>query len=280
MASLNQRVLTYHVVPRFDIPAKGGPLSLGTILSDLKRLVPLNRKFVIDPGDLAYTPVSQTDFKNSLARARQLNFEAWVKALGLPVGASTDAGGSSDIEDSVSCDSIITTYFDPDDAYIKESFQRKPIQDKLDAAKEQMLDSLRMRTTDLYLVTGLKVAKNLKFNKSGATERHINTSVEGSEPHTNAAEGGFKGEASETKEHSLEFTVDDIIIGYRVNHYSVKRVFGKNKEPKDKGVLDGDMQDDGESEGEQPQLEFEPIPEGPASRDSIKDPANNELWIN
>ncbi|KAF5021965.1 hypothetical protein F66182_6005 [Fusarium sp. NRRL 66182] len=280
MASVDDRVLSYHVVPHFAIPAKNGPLSLGTIVSNLRHLAPLNRgPFLVNPDGLTYDPVVQTDFKDTLARVRKLNTSAWLKALGLPFGASANIGASDDIEDSVSCDSIITTYFDPDPSgvYAKKCFAVKPVKDALDAGKDEWFDSFRVRSIVLYLVTGLKVARNLKFNNSGTQERHMGGSAEGSEPHTNAVEGGVKADASEEKKHNLQFTVDDIIIGFRVNKYRVRRIFGMNGRLKERGVLDGDMQDDQESQSAEPDFEVELIPD--ESEDRTANDGTGEVWV-
>ena len=101
MASINRHVRTYHVVPRFDIAAHGGPLALGTIMSDLRSLRPLNRGpyHVKVPDQLLYAPVEQADFRDTLERVRERNIGAWARALGLPVGASADIGDAEDIEE-------------------------------------------------------------------------------------------------------------------------------------------------------------------------------------
>jgi hypothetical protein len=246
MAPTDQEILTYHVVPRFDIPAKGGPLSLGTIVNDLKTLVPLNSRqnHVKVPDELIYAPVTHTDYKDTLVRARSANFNAWVKALGLPVGGSVDAGGSKDIEKTISCESVVTTYFDPDPAgdYLQECLAVRPIQDRL-----------KTRAVDLYLVTGLKVAKKLSFNKSTAGEQHAEVSAEAKEPQTNAVDTGMKAGASDKKKQELEFGTNDIVIGFRVNKYRCTRsLFSRssNSQVNDEGIVNGNMMHDARNQNQ------------------------------
>ncbi|KAI3320649.1 hypothetical protein HD806DRAFT_505782 [Xylariaceae sp. AK1471] len=277
MASNDKEILTYHVVPRFDIAAEGGPLSLGTVIADLNFLRPLNRKpfHVKVPDDLKYTPVTQTDFKDTLAKARSANFKAWAKALGLPVGASTNIGASKDLERTVSCESIVTTYFDPDPAgkYVRECLAVTPIQDWLEGSDDY--------TADLYLVTGLKVAKKLRFNKSDSTECHVVAEAEARDPNANVIEAGVAGELTAENQQALEFSVDDIVIGYRVNLYRCRRLlFRKGRKTIDKGVLEGDMMD-GREAGEQPQTDFEVllIPEELAAREEAAATRTNECWV-
>ncbi|KAL7895846.1 hypothetical protein HDV63DRAFT_380779 [Trichoderma sp. SZMC 28014] len=226
MASRNE-ILTYHVVPRFDIAAKGGPLALGTVVTDIKRLMPLNRGvFHVEvPKELQYTPVEQTNFKDTLIKARNANIKGWLQARGLPVEASADIGGLRDLENTISCKSIITTYFDPDPAgdYIKQCLDVKPIHDWLDAAKGH--------SADLYIITGLKVAKKLKFNNSSTAELHVDVKAGASEPHTNAVDIGASAGIGGKNQQELEFEVDDIVTGFRLNKYHcVKRLFQKRRD--------------------------------------------------
>ncbi len=145
-------MLTYHVAPRFDIAAKGGPLKLGTVVADLATVVPLNGGvFHLQvPDDLPYEPVIQTDFKDTLMAARSLNANAWLKFLGLPVGASASIENSRDLESGVECDSVTTTYFDdPAETYIRQVPQR--------GAGPELAPPLQgLHGPDLHVVTGLK----------------------------------------------------------------------------------------------------------------------------
>lgn len=278
MGPNDKGILTYHVVPRFDIAAKGGPLALGTIVTNLKRLVPLNRgSFHVEvPEDLKYMPVCQTQFKDTLIKAREANFSAWFKALGVSAGASVNAGCSRDLEKTVSCDSIITSYFDPDPAgdYMRQCLAAKPIQAWLDASNKH--------TANLYMITGLKVARNLKFNKSSAAEMHARAGIEAKEPHTSAVEGGVSVDVSGSTKQDLEFGVDDIIIGYRVQYFQcVRKRFRKERSTKDKGILEGNLMNHRGSEAEQPETTFKllPIPEEmTALEQAIADNAT-ECWI-
>ncbi|KAI8634152.1 hypothetical protein F5Y19DRAFT_412140 [Xylariaceae sp. FL1651] len=277
MAS-SEQVLTYHVVPRFDIAAKGGPLALGTVVTDIKRLIPLNRgQFHVKvPEDLKYAPVIQTNFKDTLIKARNANIKGWLKACGLPVGASASIGGSKDLENTVSCESIVTTYFDPDPAgdYVKECLAVKPIQGWLDAAKGH--------TADLHIVTGLKVAKKLMFNKSSSAELHAGAEAEMSEPHTQAVDAGAGIDVGGKNQQALEFEVDDIVIGIRLNRYRcVKRLFRKGRVTKYEGVLDGDLMSDQKKAVEQPEIDFEltPILEEAIAREQAAAAGETECWI-
>lgn len=278
MASADKNLLTYHVVPRFDIAAEGGPLSLGTIVYDLKRLIPLNRReFHIEvPEELKYTPVTQTDVKDTLRRAREANFAAWVKAAGLPAGASAAAGTTKNATESVSCESIVTTYFDPDPSgsYMRSALAVKPVQD--------WLEGFDGHWTELYLITGLKIAKGLDFMKSSTAGKDIDGKVELKEPTTNAIETGAEITASREKGRELEFSVNDIVLGFRVNRYRCRRFwFRKNWTTKDKGIMSGNMMGDEPSENSPVETEFEPVPmpEEITAREKARVAGASECWI-
>ncbi|KAI0153428.1 hypothetical protein BJ166DRAFT_356378 [Pestalotiopsis sp. NC0098] len=276
--SSSQPVFTWHVVPRFDISAKkGGPLALGTVVTDIKRLIPLNRRdyHVEVPKTLIYPSVKHTHFKDTLARARNANMHGWLRACGLPVGAAAEIGGSQDLENSVSCESVVTTYFDPDAAYITKCLDVQPIKDHLQAAKGY--------SADLFVVTGLKVAKQLKFNRSDATEVHARAEGRLAEPHTGAVDTGAGVDVGETQKRDLEFETNDIVIGLRLNKYHcVKRIFGHGRRIHDQGVLDGDMMS-GHTKGtnEHAEISFEEacIPEESTVRDLAVTSGESECWV-
>ncbi|KAF5602527.1 major facilitator superfamily mfs-1 [Fusarium pseudocircinatum] len=277
MASMNEP-LTYHVVPRFDIAAKGGPLSLGTVVGDLKTLVPLNRgkSHVTVPSYLMYAPVIQTNFKDTLVRARNANIKGWAKALGLPASASTDIGGSKALENTVTCESVLTRYFDPDPSgdYVKRCLGVKSVRDWLGRRDE--------RYVDVYIVTGLKVARKLKFNNSSALELHVEAKGSLTEPNTNAIDVGADVNVGGKNTKDLEFEVDDIVLGIRLNGYSCKRPwFGGQRSTQDKGLLDGNMQDNQQEAVQHQEIEFEPlpIPEETAAKERAVMEGERECWI-
>lgn len=276
-------------MPRFDIPAQRGPLALGTVISDLEHLTPLNiRNRIQVPENLVYNPVVQTNVQDTLLKARTSNFKAWLQARGLPVEGSVSVGGSKEVENDMSCESIVATYFDPDHAYVKDCLAVKPIQDWLDNTNS---------SANLYLVTGLKVAKKLKFNNSSTAEHRVKGEIQVSEPYTNVVDAGAGIDVSGTDQKKLGFEVDDIVIGtrfYRVK--CVKRFFHKAWDIKPIGVFDGDMRghradmmsyregmtSDGKEAVEQPDgIDFEPLPilEETIAREHAAIAGEDECWI-
>lgn len=256
---------------------------MGTVVSDIKRLVPLNRGKFHTPvsSDLMYAPVLQTNFKDTLVRARNANVKAWVNAVGLPASASADIGGSKELENTVSCDSILTRYFDPDPSgdYVRKCLCVKPIRDWLGAKK-------KVRNVDLYIVTGLKVARKLRFNRCSTTELHADVEGKLTEPNTNLVDVGTGVNVGGKNALNLEFEVDDIVIGVRFNRYScsksiVATIFGGERDTKDRGLLDGNMQDDQQEAVKQLDIDFEllPIQEETAAKAKAAAEGQGECWI-
>jgi hypothetical protein len=146
---------------------------------------------------------------------------------------------------------------------------------------QEWLDNSDEYTADLYLVTGLKVAKELNFNKSNSSEHHIESKIEAKDPTAGVVDTGTAGELTDEKQQALQFNVDDIVIGYRVSLYRCRRcLFKKSRKTIDEGVVGGDLLDN-RGGGEQPQTEFEalPIPEELAAREEATTIGVTECWV-
>ncbi|UQC87782.1 uncharacterized protein CLUP02_13301 [Colletotrichum lupini] len=203
----NGRVRTYHVVPRFDLAAEGGQLG----------------------------------FRETRASIREGSFDAWVKILGClgteSTGGSATIAESRDAENTVSCEEIVTTYFDPDDSFLEASFAIEPVRHHLERSRDW--------TATLYMVTGIKVAKGLEYNRSNNIQGQIGTQAAIDGAHNVVAETSIAANFSGANDHSLEFAVaSDIVIGFRVNKFRCVRRFGfgkKDRKVKDNGLLTGAM---------------------------------------
>lgn len=63
-----------------------------------------------------------------------------------------DLSAERAIEETVECDAITTTYFDPTPEYVQLSLAVKEVQ--------VCLEGSRSRATDLYMITELKVGRD------------------------------------------------------------------------------------------------------------------------
>lgn len=255
MASTLRGTKTYHHVPRFDMAADGGPLFLGAIFQDLKFQRPaLNRDAndrVEVRHELMYKPVTLKDFRESLAISTSASLAAWFRCLTC-VSGSVGVSGSRDANDVVHPKEVVTTYFDPDDEYLHDCFQARPI-------KEYLAGSNKW-TAELYLITGLKVGKSTAHEEFKKSQRHTGLHTEGKIVQADVKAGGEAKSQATSEQHSKCKALEDIVVGYRVNKFRCKRRFNSNHEDRkfrDDGVVPGNMMAGQERKAEQAQVQFE-----------------------
>ncbi|RSL54892.1 hypothetical protein CEP54_009628 [Fusarium duplospermum] len=253
-----QRIPTFHVVPHFNFAAKGGALQLGRVYKDLLEMAPMNKKpeHCVDVDeDEIYPPTTQSGFEATTSQLLTGEFGIWAKALGVG-GAGAGAGAEKSVYESASCTSVVTFYFDPDEDYVSRCLSVKPVEDYMAGAGR--------KRPAVFLLTGLKVAKKLKFHTEASRGMHAE------------AEGGVhipqepvkleaKAELAAQKAKVLGFETDDIVVGFRVAKYQRKKpsIFGKKKEEKSVGGLyieGAEMLDDENVTKTAPRWEYEEVP--------------------
>lgn len=212
MASISDSPPTYHIVPRFDIAAKGGALQLGTVVDSLRMLRPLNRGDIVSiPENLSYKPVTFNGFTETWSRLREGHGSIWAKVFMLQgSSASAEASNKHDTQRTVTCDALVTTYFDPDEAYVARSLAVTGVTNHFIGSGYE---------DDVYLITGLKIAKKLRYGWTSSTQLRVDAEVAGQEPHSGSQIGAKAGGVVDN-EHSLEFEADDILVGFRVKRYA------------------------------------------------------------
>ncbi|KAH0430330.1 hypothetical protein CcaCcLH18_07842 [Colletotrichum camelliae] len=279
MASDTESPPTYHVVPRFDIAAKGGALELGTVVDGLLTLRPLNREQIIPirPG-LRYTPVPTVGFTETRSRLREGHGSIWAKALVFQgAGASLEGSAENETRSTVTCDALVTTYFDPDPEYVAQSLAVKRVDQYFVGSGYE---------EDVYLVTGLKVAKKLRYTSTTSAAKAGNAEVGVQEPNTGTQVGaGAGGTANDG--HSIEFEVDDIVVGFRVSRYayvpaSINPFSKKKKLVGEDYLKNAKMHGEGKDEIKAPQATYERIPieeEKDAQKDAQTSGELEEYWV-
>ncbi|KAJ3489096.1 hypothetical protein NLG97_g6065 [Lecanicillium saksenae] len=255
MASSKPRIPTYHVVPHFNIAATGGALRLGTVVKDLVELVPLNRReadFVPVPAEDVYSSTTQTSFHASRSQLLSGQFGVWAEAFGLSgVGGHANAGGERNSEETVSCDSVVTTFFDPAPDWVDTCLASKPV-------NEYIVES--SYAAEVYLVTGLKVATNLIYSSEAAKSANADAKAGASVPSA-PVEAGLEGDYKLEKTQALGIQSSDIIVGFRVKKYRYRKksLFSKERKLEGHTVLRGaEMLDD--KTGPKKLLKFEEMP--------------------
>ncbi|KAK2772559.1 hypothetical protein CKAH01_13939 [Colletotrichum kahawae] len=279
MVASTEPPATYHVVPRFDIAAKGGALELGTVVDGLLSLRPLNREQIIPirPG-LRYPPVTHVGFAETRSRLREGHGGIWAKALVFQgAGASADGSVQNESQSSVTCDALVTTYFDPDPDYVAQSLAVKRVDQYFVGSGYE---------EDVYLITGLKVAKKLRYASTTSAAKAGNAEVGVQEPNTGTQVGaGAGGTANDG--HSIEFEVDDIVVGFRVSRYayvpaSINPFSKKKKLVGEDYLKNARMHGEGKDEIKAPQATYERIPieeEQDAQKDAQTSGEVAEYWV-
>ncbi|RYP46074.1 hypothetical protein DL768_007666 [Monosporascus sp. mg162] len=241
MASSKPRIPTYHIAPHFNIAATGGALRLGTVVKDLHELAPLNKKeadYEPVPDDEIYTPTPQTGFHATRKQLLSGKFGVWAEALGLSgVGGHANAGGERSNMETFSCDSVVTTYFDPTEEWVAKCLAAKPVDDYIVGSGYKK---------EVYIITGLKVATNLTFGCEAVQNANADAKVGGNVSQAPVA-GGVEGNVNAEKSQTLGFQSIDIVVGFRVRKYRYKNkgLFGRERKPEGKLFIKGaEMLDD------------------------------------
>ncbi|KAI9684272.1 MAG: hypothetical protein M1822_005745 [Bathelium mastoideum] len=281
MASSKLRTPTYHVSPHFNITATGGPLQLGIVVQDLFELVPLNRKEVDRipiPDEEIYRPSIQTGFHATRSQLLSGQFGVWAKVLGLNgIGGNVSGRGEHSNNETFQCDSVVTTYFDPTDEWVAKCLAVKSVDDYIVGSGYKK---------EVYLITGLKVAKNLSFDNEVVRKPKAEGKVEASAPQVPLGVG-VEGNATKEKSQTLGFQSDDIVVGFRVRKYRYKKKSLSSKERKLEGVpfVKGAEMLDDKIEPSQNRLDrFEEVPinEEVSVRDEVEKQEGyvEECWVN
>ncbi|KAI1317241.1 hypothetical protein F5Y16DRAFT_153505 [Xylariaceae sp. FL0255] len=241
MASSKTRIFTYHVAPHFNIAASNGALRLGTVVKDLLELAPLNKKeadYELVPADEVYFPTPQTGFSATRKQLLSGKFGLWAKTLGLSgIGGNADVSGGWSNRETFSCDSVVTTYFDPTDEWVAKCLAAKPVDDYIVGSGYKK---------EVYVVTGLKVARNITFGSEAAQNADADAKV-GAEVPQALVEIGVEGNVHAGKSQVLGFQSTDVVVGFRVRKYRYKKksLFGRQRKLEGKLYIDGaEMLDD------------------------------------
>jgi hypothetical protein len=225
MASSKSRTFTFHVAPHFNIAADGGALRLGTVVTDLLDLAPLNRNEAdykpVSDADV-YPPTSQVGFAATRTQLLSGDFGIWTKALGRGgVGGSVNSHGERHREETFSCDNIVTTYFDPTADWVNKCLSAKPVNDYIVGSGYKK---------EVYIITGLKVATNLTFGNEAVRKINGKAEAEAKGPQA-LVTVGIAANAGHEKSQMFKFQSTDIVVGFRVKGYRYKKksLFGKER---------------------------------------------------
>lgn len=245
---------TYHVVPHFSIAAKDGELELGTVIKSLHSLGPLNRGEIVEiPRIDHYGPViNHGSMAESLSRLSQGYGSVWAQEYALrSVEYSTKLSSDKEQGGIVSCDSLVTTYFDPKQDYVNETLGTTSVNDYIIGTSYK---------EDVYMITGLKVAKNLRLTWLGTKTF----------PELGITDAGRQ---------NTEFGPGDIVVGFQAKRY---RYLQDRWEQQD-DLIHGELYGGYKSVAPQSSVNFEEvtieIEHGTQRRNGENGGDQDEIWV-
>lgn len=221
---------TYHLPPNFSInPPPLGPIDLGTIVSDLRRL-----DVVVNESSRGGIPPtrrhlhSKHGFTATQSRMRSGEFGVWAKLLGAEgIGGELSHAGSRTNEVEYRFSRLDTMTFSPAPADFRDAMREPEVAEFVEGSNYEPVS----------MVTGIKIAVEPSVNRTKATT-FANTAEFGlQEPAGVPFEVGprihFSGEDRSTEGWERS---DDFIYGIRVAKLVYKRVF-LSRRRRDEGKL-------------------------------------------
>jgi hypothetical protein len=237
----------YLLVPHHDIPA-GGPLVLGTIISDLRDPESLNEGAVVDiPPDSIHAD-HKYDWEETIEANVGANASVFARYLSPFLGGSV--GGHWDTKSVIQYKfrDLETSFFSTSQHYVEKAVNKHKVQAYLEGSQ----------FAPLYMITGLKIgrgpASQITSSKSYEREGHINPGFS-----TNVAgypfavdTGTVSVQKSGVKETSFRGS-SDFVIAYRLVKITFHKKAGGTHVPKYEKYHVGallDEEDDDEPNGE------------------------------
>lgn len=218
-------VPTYHRAPHFSIPPPPqGPLQLGVVVGSLDQLIPLNRpdQLPVAVNDIFCSSV--TGFRQTTSSIKSRKWALLATLLGLLAPGTGAVAAQTEREETLSIETIDTSYFTPTDGFIEEVM-------RLSAARA-FLEATRYKKP-IYLITGLKVARGASANIINIRTRRGNVGLGGQlgSPSHACLQGQTRAFGQTSFESSTDF-----VLGFRVTKIKVTRSGGSSSQPHTRGA--------------------------------------------
>ncbi|KAM0425637.1 hypothetical protein ACHAPT_009169 [Fusarium lateritium] len=235
-------VRTYILAPDWTTaPPPDGPIKLGHILDDLTELVPLNRRSVVEIPDEDKNPDdTKSGFTTSRSELISGELGVFARVLGLVgVGAGADVYFKKDKSDVLSCKRLDTVTFDPTADYIAQSVELPEV--------SKFMSSGRFKDP-VYMVTGLKIAREASLQSSQSKEKGVRLDGGLSPPGAPAQIGGKAGLSTASAQGESWEGSTDFIVAFRVKKIWYHR--GDPEELRNKTHHDKAVMQDGSAKAE------------------------------
>lgn len=165
----------YIPAPNWDINANSTRVVLGRLISDPKDPESgIPHTWVQPIRDSDIQSGQKTDWETNVEQTRSGQIGLWARCLQFVggIGGELSLSHLKSLFETHRFDTLETTYFDPDDAYLAQALQDQSVQDYFEVHGSGR--------KPVYMITGLKVARGGARVKTGTTsETTVAPAVEG-----------------------------------------------------------------------------------------------------
>jgi hypothetical protein len=224
---------TYLPAPNFHTPPPPRcPVALGQILvNPADPLYTLNAGKVVAPLDSQeIEALPAKGFTATRSQLREHDFKLWANLASLfPVGGGAAASSTASAEDVFTIGRVDTTFFIPSQAYLEASVNAPEVR--------RYLDGSRWRKP-LYMVTGIKVARNAAVASSGAagSSGRVDSQVDGTSAGIPLA-AGFAGRARREDARSTSFRSAGFLLAVELRKIKYRKGKLTESKPHTKGAM-------------------------------------------
>ncbi|KAI1385109.1 uncharacterized protein F4822DRAFT_417329 [Hypoxylon trugodes] len=196
---------TYRRAPNFSIPPNG-PLKLGTIVEDLKELLPLNQSKQVDipAGNTYYT--KDKGFSITFEKIREHELGAVARIFGLESLGEIGTKYQRNAETAVYIRELETSHFYPSVEYIGASLALGDVKTYMEVTKKRY---------PVYMITGLKIAHGASWSLSRDSSVGATLEVTVPEPTTVVAAGPKLSSTVSSKKTTSVEEADSFVLAYR-----------------------------------------------------------------
>ena len=222
MTSINPRP-TYHLAPDLSIPPPPkGPLHLGTVVTDLNELIPLNYRSRIAITEDEVFSDTKVGFTSTFAKLRSSEWGVWAKIFGVEgFGGKLNWLHSRRNDETISVDRLETTFFNPSVDYMTQVLAVPNIKAYVESTQKK---------APVFMVTGIKVAIGATLSKSKTEGDEANAGF-GAVKIALATDLGPKAGIKNVTTMGAGFEGStSFVLGIRVRKIYWKRIVVKDKE--------------------------------------------------
>ena len=209
---------TWFLCPTSDFifPPPTGPLRLGSIIrSTSTPQYPLNIGSVVEIPD-AFPPVVESDWTKTVSAEKGLGLGVYAQFLqlatgGLSLGPEMNFENSNRTANTFAFDTVTTLAFEPAQQYVEEAIKAPAVQVWLKQPKQKFA-----LTSELFLVTGMKLVKGAKIKYSTSKSTMVSGNV-GVDVAPLGMTVGPKGHWTSTIDDAMESSrASEFVFAFRV----------------------------------------------------------------